>query len=45
MGSWLVKPSEEQEEIVDIEEINKMAKEEVHQTTRWGEGGGRELFH
>ena len=28
-----VKPSEEQEE------INKMAKEEVHQTTRWGEGG------
>lgn len=29
-----VKPSEEQEE------INKMAKEEVHQTTRWGEGGG-----
>ena len=34
-----VKPSEEQEE------INKMAKEEVHHTTRWGEGGGRELFH
>lgn len=28
-----VKPSEEQEE------INKMAKEEVHHTARWGEGG------
>ena len=32
-----VKPSEEQEE------INKMAKEEVHHTARWGER--EELFH